>query len=124
MSPHYHNKHKKRKLKSIEKKILYAIVPLSFLIAFGIQVVVRGVPRWIYIMIGNMRMEETISRALIRGSAVRRETKLRQDYEKSYREKHKDYDENYIDILENRGDKEIKEYKKYFEKETKESGGL
>lgn len=75
-------------------------------------------------MIGNMRMEETISRALVKGSAVRRETELRKKYEKSYREKHKDYDENYIDIMENRYDKEKKEYQKYFEKETKESGGL
>jgi len=104
--------------------MLYGLIPLSFLVAFGIQVVVKGIPRWIYIMIGNMRMEETISRALVRGSAVRRETRLRENYEKSYREKKKDYDENYIDILENRGNKEIKEYEEYFNKETKEAEGL
>ncbi|MCD6206339.1 MAG: hypothetical protein J7L22_11845 [Candidatus Marinimicrobia bacterium] len=124
MSYHYHKKHKRRKLKSIEKKILYTLIPVSFLIAFGIQVVVKGIPRWVYIMIGNMRMETTISRALVKGSAVRRETELRKKYEKSYREKHKDYDERYIDILENRYDNEKKEYEKYFEKETKESGGF
>lgn len=124
MSYHYHSKRKKRKLKSIEKKILYAVIPLSFLIAFGIQVVIKGVPRWITIMVSNMRMEETIAKAFIKGSAVRRETKLRQDYEKSYRERNKDYNEEYIDILENRGEKELKEYQKYFEKETKESGGF
>lgn len=124
MSYHYHKKHKRRKLKSIEKKILYTLIPVSFLIAFGIQMVVKGIPRWVYIMIGNMRMEESISRAILKGSAVRRETKLRQDYEKSYREKHKEYNERYIDILENRYDNEKKEYEKYFEKETKESGGF
>ncbi len=123
MGYHYHRKKHKR-LKSIEKKMLYGLIPLSFLVAFGIQVVVKGIPRWIYIMIGNMRMEETISRALVRGSAVRRETRLRENYEKSYREKKKDYDENYIDILENRGNKEIKEYEEYFNKETKEAEGL
>ncbi|MBU0490185.1 MAG: hypothetical protein KKD31_19775 [Bacteroidetes bacterium] len=100
------------------------IVPLSFIVAFGIQVVIKGIPRWVYRMISNMRMEETISRALIRGSAVRRETKLRQDYEKSYRENRKEYDENYIDMLENRGDKEIKEYEQYFKKEAEDAGGL
>ncbi len=124
MSYHSHKKRKKRKLKSIEKKMLYALVPLSFLIAFGIQVVVKGVPRWITIMVSNMRMEETIARMFIKGSAVRRETKLRQDYEKSYRERNKDYNEDYIDILENRGDKELKEYEKYFEKELEESEGF
>jgi|GEM_PF-771312 len=124
MSYYYHKRRKRKKLKSIEKKILYGLVPLSFIIAFGIQVVVKGIPNWIYRMIGNMRMEETISRALVRGSAVRRETKLRQDYERSYREKHKDYDENYIDMLENRGDKEIKEYEQYFKKEDEDAGGL
>ncbi|MCG2715432.1 MAG: hypothetical protein L6422_03955 [Candidatus Marinimicrobia bacterium] len=65
-------------------------------------------------------MEETISRALVRGSAVRRETKLRKDYEKSYRKNQAaTYDENYIDILENRRDKEIEECEKYFEEEKK-----
>jgi len=123
MSNYYHKRRKRKKLKSIEKKILFGLVPLSFIIAFGIQVVIKGIPNWVYRMIGNMRMEETISRALIRGSAVRRETKLRQDYEKSYREKHKDYDENYIDMLENRGDKEVKEYEQYFKKEE-DAGGL
>jgi len=117
---YYYHKKKRRKLKNVEKKILYLIIPLSFIIALGIQIVVKGVPRWFYIMIGNMRMETTISRALVRGSAVRRETKLRKDYEKKYRENQVEtYDENYIDILENRGDKEIKEYEKYFEKEKK-----
>jgi len=124
MSYYYHKRRKRKKLKNIEKKILYAIIPLSFIIAFGIQIVVKGIPNWIYVMIGNMRMEESISRALIRGSAVRQETKLRQDYEKSYREKHKDYDENYIDMLENRGDKEVKEYEQYFKKEGENAGGL
>jgi len=124
MSHYYSRKRKKRRLKNTEKKILYAIIPLSFIIAFGIQVIVKGIPSWMYRIISNMRMEETISRALIKGSAVRRETKLRQDYEKSYREKHKDYDENYIDILENRGDKEIKEYEQYFKQEVKEREGL
>ena len=124
MSYHYHKRRKRHKLKSIEKKILYGLIPISFIVAFGIQVVVKGIPNWIYRMIGNMRMEETISRALVRGSAVRRETKLRENYEKSYREKQKDYDDNYIDIMENRYDNEKKEYEKYFEKETKESGGL
>ncbi|MBU0711211.1 hypothetical protein KJ762_09100 [bacterium] len=124
MSYYHHTRRKRKKLKSIEKKLLYAIIPLSFIVAFGIQIVVKGIPQWIYIMIGNMRMEESISRALIRGSAVRQETKLRQDYEKSYREKHKDYDENYIDMLENRGDKEIKEYEQYFKKEDEDAGGL
>jgi len=123
MSYYYSKRKRRRKLKSIEKKILYVIVPLSFIVAFGIQVVIKGIPRWVYRMISNMRMEETISRALIRGSAVRRETKLRQDYEKSYRENRKEYDENYIDMLENRGDKEIKEYEQYFKKEAEESGG-
>lgn len=124
MSYYYSRRRKKRRLKSTEKKILLAIVPLSFLVAFGIQVTVKGIPRWIYKMIGNMRMEETISRAFIKGSAVRRETKLRQDYEKSYREKHKDYDEKYIDILENRSDKEIKEYEQYFKQEVEEREGF
>jgi len=124
MSYHYHKRRKRKKLKSIEKKILYGLVPLSFFIAFGIQVVIKGIPKWIYRMIGNIRMEETISRALVKGSAVRRETKLRKNYEKSYREKQKDYDDNYIDIMENRYKKKKKEYEKYFEKETKESGGL
>lgn len=124
MSYHHHSRRKKHRLKSVEKKILYAIIPLSFLVAFGIQVVIKGVPRWITIMVSNMRMEETIAKMFIKGSAVRRETKLRQDYEKSYRERNKDYEEEYIDILENRGDKELKEYEKYFEKELKESEGF
>jgi hypothetical protein len=117
---YYYHKKKRRKLKNVEKKILYLIIPLSFIVAFGIQIVVKGVPRWLYIMIGNMRMEETISRALVKGSAVRRETKLRKDYEKSYRETKADsYDDDYIDIMENRRDKEIEEYEKYFEREKK-----
>jgi len=119
---YYYHKKKRRKLKYTEKKILYLIIPLSFIIALGIQIVVKGVPRWFYIMIGNMRIEETISRALVRGSAVRRETKLRKDYEKRYRENKADsYDDDYIDILENRGDKEIKEYEKYFKEEKKDN---
>ena len=95
--------------------MLFGLIPLSFLVAFGIQIVIKGVPRWIYLMISNTRMEQTISRAFIKGSAVRRETELRKKYEESFREKNK-----YYDIMENRGNKEIKEYEKYFEKEGTE----
>ena len=120
---YYYHKKKRRKLKYVEKKILYLIIPLSFIIALGTQIVVKGIPRWFYIMIGNMRnirMEETISRALVKDYTVQRETKLQKDYEKSYRENQADsYVDDHIDLLENKRDEEIEEYEKYFEKEKK-----
>jgi len=62
---HYHHKKRKRKLKNIEKNILYLIVPLTFVLALGIQIVIKGIPRWIYSIIANVRIEEKISGALM-----------------------------------------------------------
>jgi riboflavin synthase alpha subunit len=126
MGYNYHKKHK-HKLKNIEKKILYLIVPLTFILAFGIQIVIKGIPRWVYSIIVNMRMEETISRALIRGSAVRVETPLRKKYEEKFREDSmkkakedgKSWRDDYINILENTNKDEVKEYEKSFEAEKK-----
>jgi hypothetical protein len=103
------------------------IVPLTFILAFGIQIVIKGIPRWVYSIIVNMRMEETISRALIRGSAVRVETPLRKKYEEKFREDSmkkakedgKSWRDDYINILENTNKDEVKEYEKSFEAEKK-----
>lgn len=113
-------KKKRRKLKNIEKKILYLIIPLCFLIAFGIQIFVKGIPNWIYKMIRNYHIEESISRAITRGSAVRRETDLRKKYETRYRKKEKDsWKETYDEILQSTRDKEIEEYQKMLDAEKK-----
>jgi len=113
-------KKKHRRLKNIEKKILYSIIPLCFLIAFGIQIFVKGIPNWIYKMIRNYHIEESISRAITRGSAVRRETDLRKKYEAKYRENEKDsWEETYDEILQNKRDKEIEEYQKMLDTEKK-----
>jgi len=121
-----HKKHK-RKLKNIEKKILLVIVPLSFVLALGIQIVIKGIPRWMYSIIVNMRMEETIARSLVKGSAVRTETPLRKKYEEKYREDSmkkakeggKTWRDNYQQILQNTNKDEVKEYEKLLQAEKK-----
>jgi hypothetical protein len=128
MGHYYHKKHK-RKLKHIERKILYLIVPLSFLLAFGIQIAVKGVPRWIYSIIANARIEEKIAGALIRGSYVRIETPLRRKYEEKYRENSEDQEalmeqgktwrDNYQQILQNTNKDEVKEYEKLLKDEKR-----
>ncbi|MBN2602222.1 MAG: hypothetical protein JXR87_09535 [Candidatus Marinimicrobia bacterium] len=95
--------------------MVYLIIPISFFIAFGIQVIIRGIPDWVNRMIINWRIEESISGAIIKGSAVRRETQLRKNYEKSYRENRKEWNNNYEDLLRNRNKDEIKEMQKKLE---------
>jgi hypothetical protein len=124
---YYHHKKHKRKLKNIEKKILYLIIPATFVLAFGIQIIIKGIPRWLYTIIVNTRMEQTISRALIRGSAVRQETALRKKYEEKYREESmkkakedgKTWRDDYINILENTNKDEVKEYEKMLDSEKR-----
>ena len=124
---HYHNKKHKRNLKHIEKKILLVIVPLSFVLALGIQIVIKGIPRWMYSIIVNMRMEETIARSFVKGSAVRTETPLRKKYEEKYREDSmkkakeggKTWRQEYLEILDNTRKDEVKEYEKLLQAEKK-----
>ena len=121
-----HKKHK-RKLKNIEKKILLVIVPLSFVLALGIQIVIKGIPRWMYSIIVNMRMEETIARSFVKGSAVRTETPLRKKYEEKYREDSmkkakeggKTWRQEYLEILDNTSKDEVKEYEKLLKDEKR-----
>jgi len=121
-----HKKHK-RKLKNIEKKILLVIVPLSFVLALGIQIVIKGIPRWMYSIIVNMRMEETIARSFVKGSAVRTETPLRKKYEEKYREDSmkkakeggKTWRQEYLEILDNTRKDEVKEYEKLLKDEKR-----
>lgn len=114
---HYYHRKKRRKLKSIEKKILLLTIPLAFVIAISIQVVLKGFPKWVLKIILNTRKEEIISRAITKGSAVRRETHLRKSYEKKYRETEEEWDDKYQEFLQNTKKDEIKEYEKKFEKE-------
>ena len=126
---HYHNKKHKRKLKHIEKRILLAMVPLSFILALGIQIVIKGIPRWIYTIIANVRIEEKIAGAMIRGSNVRVETPIRKKYEEKYREntekrealmeEGKTWRDNYQQILQNTNKDEVKEYEKLLQAEKK-----
>ena len=124
---HYHNKKHKRKLKHIEKRILLVIVPLSFVLALGIQIVIKGIPRWMYSIIVNMRMEETIARSFVKGSAVRTETPLRKKYEEKYREDSmkkakeggKTWRQEYLEILDNTRKDEVKEYEKLLKDEKR-----
>jgi len=125
----YHNKKHKRKLKHIEKRILLVIVPLSFFLALGIQIVIKGIPRRIYSIIANMRIEEKIAGAMIRGSNVRVETPLRKKYEEKYRKdsenqeaitgEEKTWRDNYQQILQNTNKDEVKEYEKLLKAEKK-----
>ena len=126
---HYHNKKHKRKLKHIEKRILLAMVPLSFILALGIQIVIKGIPRWIYTIIANVRIEEKVAGALIKGSNVRVETPLRKKYEEKYRKdsenqeaitgEEKTWRDNYQQILQNTNKDEVKEYEKLLKAEKK-----
>ncbi|HCL00352.1 MAG TPA: hypothetical protein DHW42_09665 [Candidatus Marinimicrobia bacterium] len=117
---YYYHKKRRRKLKNIEKKFLYIIILLSLIVALGLQVVIKGIPQWAYRIFVNRHIEEVISRSLIRGSAVRRETDLRKRYETKYRENEKDsWKETYNEILQNTRDKEIEEYQKMLEAEKK-----
>jgi hypothetical protein len=117
---YYYHKKRRRKLKSIEKKFLYVIIPLSFIFALGLQIVIMGIPQWAYRIIANKRMEEMISKTLIRGSAVRIETDLRKKYESKYRENEQErWKETYDEILQNKRDKEIEEYQKILDAEKK-----
>jgi hypothetical protein len=110
MSYSHHRRHKHHKYKGSEKKILLIALPISIVIAFSIGVAIRGLPRLYWNFINNFRLEETVSRAIIKGSAVRRETKLRERYEKQWRQDSLEtWSKTYDNMLQNRDPNETKE---------------
>jgi hypothetical protein len=110
MSYSHHRRHKHHKYKGSEKKILLIALPISIVIAFSIGAAIRGVPRLYWNFINNFRLEETVSRAIIKGSAVRRETKLRERYEKQWRQDSLEtWSKTYDNMLQNRDPNETKE---------------
>ncbi|MFH1252272.1 MAG: hypothetical protein V1715_14395 [bacterium] len=94
------------------------VLPFSIIIAFLIGGAIRGIPKLFWNFINNFRIEETISHAIVKGSAVRRETKLRERYEKQWRKDSLEtWSKTYDNLLQNREPNEAKE----LERKLKES---
>jgi hypothetical protein len=94
------------------------MIPLSVIIALLVGGAIRGVPRLYWNFINNFRIEETLSSAIKKGSAVRRETKLRERYEKEWRQDSLEtWSKTYDKMLQNQDPNEAKE----IERKLKES---
>lgn len=107
----YHSHHRRHhKLKHGEKIILFIVLPIAVVVALLISITIKSLPRIYWNFVNNFRIDETISTAIKKGSAVRRETYLRQKYESKWRQDSLDvWEEHYKTILENKENREIDE---------------
>jgi len=108
--PRHHHSHYKRTLKRSEKYIYFLVLPATLLVAFLISLLFTSLPRLYYNFISNFRIEETISSSIKKGSAVRRETYLRQKYESKWRQDSLEtWEKHYENILQSKDSKELSE---------------
>lgn len=116
--PHRTHRHRHHKYKGSEKRIILLTIPFSIVVALLIGGAIRGLPKLYWNFINNFRIEETISTAIIKGSAVRRETRLREKYEKQWRKDSLEtWSKTYDNMLQNKDPNETKE----LERKLKES---
>lgn len=111
MAYHHHYRHYKKTLKRSEKIIFFIVLPATIVVALTLSFIINSLPTLYRKFVENAQLEEDISREIIRGSAVRRETSLRQQYESKWREDSAAgvWDKHYETILQNKEKNEIKE---------------
>jgi len=98
--------------------MLLFVLPIALAAAFFVTVLIQGLPKLYWNFIRSLHIDEEISRAIKGGSAVRRETGLRKDYEKEWRKDSLEtWSKTYESLMENRDYNEVQEYERKFEKE-------
>lgn len=107
------HRHKHRILKGSQKTLIILVIPISMLIAFILGTAIRGLPKLYDTIVNNYIREAIISKAAIKGSAVRRETLTRQRYEKQWRsDSTSTWSDTYDKMLQNKEPDKIKEIDK------------
>lgn len=110
MAYYHHYRRYKKSLKRSEKIIYFIVLPTTLLVALLVSISIRQLPRLYWNFINNFRIEESISRSITKGSAVRRETYLRQKYEEKWREDSlATWEKHYENILQAKDKSELDE---------------
>jgi len=98
--------------------MLLIVLPIALMAAFIVTVFIQSIPKLYWNFINSFRIDEQISTAITKGSAVRRETDLRKNYEKEWRKDSLEtWSKTYESLMQNRDYNEVQEYERKFEKE-------
>jgi len=92
----------RQRYKGSQRQILLVVIPLTFILALLISLTFVNIPNLIRRIVTNMQVDYLWRRGLIDGSAVRKESEIRKNYEMRYRDLKKgDWLNEYDQIMQN-----------------------